>query len=69
MIHVNHRVVLNASLITDADVVHVTANGHMRPNAGAFTNHHIANNFSTGIDICGGGNAWHGPAKFSNHGK
>ena len=62
-------VVLNAGLVADANVVHVAANRDIRPDAGSLADNDVANNLGAGINVGGVCDAWHDPAKSSNHGE
>jgi len=48
--------------VAHANVVHVTANRDVWPDAGALADNHVANNLRTGIDVSGGCYARHYPA-------
>ena len=62
-----HRTVLNARLRANLDMIHVPANGHVRPNAGARAYPHVANHNRARVDISGDSDARSGAAKRTNH--
>src|SRR3954453_8314035 len=67
MLDVDNRIVLNAGLFPDADIVHVAADGDVAPDAGAFADFDIADHLSAGIDVTGSGNPRYDAAVGANH--
>ena len=62
-----HRVVLNAGFVADADRVHVAAHGDIRPDAGPLADDHVSNHLRALIDVSGSGNLGHDAAIGTNH--
>src|SRR5260370_8114026 len=52
-LHVQTAVVLHVGLIADANIVHIAADGGVRPDAGPLADNHITNHLSAGIHIGG----------------
>src|ERR1700744_5570833 len=69
VVDVQHAVILNAGLMANANVVHVALDSDIGPNAGSFTDHHVADDLAAYINVGGGCDAWHHPAVRSNHGE
>src|SRR4029078_2469251 len=59
--------VLNAGFRPNVDVIHVPADGHVRPNAGALAHGDVANDDGAGVDVSGDSDAGSGAAKRTNH--
>src|SRR5579862_5734190 len=62
-----HGAVLDAGFGADGDVIHVTTDGHMGPDAGALAHDDVADDDGAGVDVSGDSDAGSGAAKRTNH--
>lgn len=56
--HMNAGIVLHVASVADANVVHVTADGDVEPDAGFGSKHHIADDIGARGDEIGGVDLW-----------
>src|SRR5271170_6832727 len=62
-----NRIVLNIALVTDTNCIYVAARSDVRPDAGAFANHHVSNHLRALIDVSGSGDPGFDAAIGTNH--
>ncbi len=61
------RIVLNVALVADTNCIHVAARSDVRPDAGAFADHHVSNHLRALIDVSGSGDLGYDAAIGTNH--
>src|SRR5580704_4227656 len=61
------RIVLNVTVITDTNFIHVAASRGIGPDAGAFADHHVSNHLRALIDVSGSGDLGYDAAIGTNH--
>src|SRR5580700_573997 len=66
-IAMQHRVVLDVAVVTDADGIGIAARSDIWPDAGAFADDHVSNHLGTGIDVSRSGNLGYDAAIGTNH--